>query len=83
MTWLDIALFDKVKENDFVPERFQFAYCRSNDPEKAWSYNQNSHLNAWEVSSNFQWGFSHKHGNQMGYIVNNDVIFWSVAHVAT
>ena len=35
-----------------------------------------SYLKAWEVSSNFQRGFCRKHGHHMGYIINNDVIFW-------
>ena len=75
MTWSDFAIFDKKKMYHIVPERFQFGYCRSNDPEKAGSYNQNSYFNEWEVSS-------HKHGNHMGYIINNDVIFWTVPNVA-
>ena len=48
-----------------IPERFQFGYCRCNDPEKAWSYTQNSYLNSWQVSSNFHSGFSRKHGTHM------------------
>ena len=39
MTWSDVAIFWQSKIYHIVPERFQFGYCRSNDPEKAWSYN--------------------------------------------
>ena len=64
-----------------VAERFQFCYCWSNDHENAWSYNQNRRLNTLEVSTNFQWGFSHKQGNYVGYIINNDVKFGTAPHV--
>ena len=84
MTLSDVAILDKEKRKKYniVPETFQFDYCRGKDNEKAWSYNQNSRLNAWEVSSIIVWGFSHEHGNHIGYIVNNDIIFWTVPHVA-
>ena len=44
------------------------------DNENAWSSNQIRRLNTWEVSSLFQLGFSHKNGNHMGYIINNDIM---------
>ena len=74
MTRSDVAIFDKEKKYNIVPERFRFCDCWSNDDENAWSTNQNRHLNIWEVSSIFQWGFSHKTGNHMGYTINKDYI---------
>ena len=82
MTRSDVAIFDKEKKYHIVPERFWFCNRRSNDHENAWSSNQNRRLNILEVPSTFQWGFSHKNENHMGYIIDNDVIFWTDPHVA-
>ena len=83
MTLSDVAIFDKETSTTSFPNASSLVTAEAMILKKTCSYKQNCRLNVWEVSSNFLWGFSHKHGNHMGYIINNDVIFWTILHVAT